>query len=332
MERVLIIKMSALGDVVLATPQIEAILAWHRDAEVWLLAGPDTAPLFAFHPRLKTAVLDRSSWFGENSLWGRNRWIRRMGFSALYDLQGNRTSRRLTAAAGSAPVRAGTQPKGCYTHHPEKPYTRDMPVHVFDRLNETLASAGLPLPKPEGSLVPGPDDLRAVRGFLAEQGLKSKGFFLMHAGASPDWPSKRWPRERARDFLRVLAEKGMPCVLVGAGADRELNLWLAEQGGLDATGRFSVLGLYALGKEARFALCMDSGPMHILSAAGLPVCTLYGPTSPKRTCGLGQAERVVCLDWPCSPCYKGVCPPGKGHGCLAAITPETVLARLGDVV
>jgi len=72
----------------------------------------------------------------------------------------------------------------------------------------------------------------------------------------------------------------------------------------------------------------DSGPMHILSTAGLPVYAFFGPTDWQRSHAQGQSAHALVKPVSCSPCHLPVCPPQRQHVCLAGITPATVLARL----
>ncbi len=107
-----------------------------------------------------------------------------------------------------------------------------------------------------------------------------------------------------------------------------MNGRLAGHTGMDATAVFSFTGLLALAGHAAFAVTNDSGPMHVLSAAGLPVYAFFGPTDWRRSHALGQAARVLLNPVPCSPCQLPVCPPERRHACLRGITPESVLTRL----
>ena len=138
-EKILIIKMSALGDLFMALPHVDVILTHHPKDEVWLLTSPPYEELFHHHPRMNVTVLDRNERFRRNGTLGRVRWIRRQRFSVIYDLQGNRTS-RLLVRFSNAKITVGTQPRSIYRFHPELPYTRDTRQNVFDRLNDTLTA------------------------------------------------------------------------------------------------------------------------------------------------------------------------------------------------
>ncbi len=327
MARVLILKMSALGDVVMAAPHVEAVLAAHPGDEAWLLTGPAGVDLFEDHPGIRLAVLDRSRPWGEKSLLGRIAWMRRLGFSRVYDLQGNRTSRRLVRWGGPG-FSVGTQPLPLYDAAPEAPYLPGTPQNVFDRLNDTLAAGGLAPAPPRARLYVSEKKAAQVAGWMNEAGLSKGKFAVFHAGSAAGWESKRWPGRYWAELAQMLAQAGLSCVWVGSGADRDVNRELSARAGHDATDRFSPVQVYELARRAAFGAASDSAPMHLFAAAGIPVYGFFGPTSHVRSHALGQAGRVLTGNAPCSPCFLGACPPDKGHACMAGILPEAVFERI----
>lgn len=318
-ERILIIKVGALGDVVLCTPQIARILEQH--AEVWLLTSPAFAPLFAGHPRLKVVTFPRH---GTRAMWSTLRWLRNQKFSTVYDLQGSDRSRALTLLSG-APKRVGIAPRWLYTHNPSNDDVRE---HVFSRLNRLIETAGLPAAEPRPQLWPASTERMQVQQRLASAGLAEQVIAVLHAGSSLRWPSKRWEPEHFIELARGIETAGVCVIWVGGADEVELNRRLAAQVGSDLTGAFSIPGLAELARLARFAVVNDSGPMHLLSAAGIPVYAFFGPTDWRRSHAVGQRERVLTHPVECSPCHLNVCPPERRHACLAMITPEQVLERL----
>lgn len=318
--RNLVIKLGALGDVVIATSLIRRIQAQYPDDELTLLTAPAFASLFANWPGLRVVAIPRK---GLGNMWRALRWLRAQRFDRVFDLQSNDRSAILVALSGVR-MRVGNRPGFPYTHHPATAYRSE--VHIFERMNEVLASAGIPPAEPQPVLPPGEQDVRHVAEWLARHDLAGRRFAVLHAGASPRWPSKRWPwyRELALEMMR----QGVQVVWAGADDDRELNRALAQQAGIDATGAFSIAQLAELGRHAAFAVTNDSGPMHILSASGIPVFAFFGPTRWHKNHALGQAGRVLRHAVPCSPCSLGVCPPDKGHACLRDISVDEVLERL----
>ena len=329
MKKILIIKMSAIGDLFISMPHMEAILAHHPDDEVWLLTSGLFIDFFAHHPRLKAVALDRSRWISEPSVLGRILWMRKQKFHTVYDLQGNRTSRRLARFSG-ADVCVGTQPVGVYNFHPKHPYTPETKQHVGQRLDETLMSAGVAPSTPGFEAWPSKEDREMVRRWKTENGISDRNYVIMHPGSSKGWESKRWPGDHYKKLALMMEKLGLTCVWVGSAEDKEINSSLAESVGIDATSVFSLMQLYLIGKTARFMVGSDSAPMHIVSAANIPVYGFFGPTSWIKNHGAGQKDRVLKNDAECSPCFSGACPPDKKHKCLALIDPLDVFKKIDD--
>jgi ADP-heptose:LPS heptosyltransferase len=215
-----------------------------------------------------------------------------------------------------------------YSHHPEKYYRKDTQQNVFERLNDTLVSAGLPRANPGCTIYTLPKDNDMVSVWKTEHGVTDGGYVVLHAGASKKWVSKRWPESYFAELALMIEKTGKRCLWIGGSEDREINRNISNKVGIDATDVFTLPQLYLLGKTAAYAITNDSGPMHILAAAGIPVYSFFGPTNWVRSHAAGQGERVFTSEVPCSPCFKDQCPPAKGHACLRQISPEMVFARI----
>lgn len=315
MQNILILKLGALGDVVMATPLIDAILQAHPDSRVSLLTTPAFAPLFAAWPRLTVHAVPRHG--GANFL-RMLRFIRHGCFARLYDLQGNDRSGLLSALSGIS-ERVGNHPRWPYTHHPAQAW--DGTSHIFVRMCEVLASAGVTV-RAARPLLPATADVDAeVARWQGDHGLAPGSFVLLHAGASAARPEKRWPG--FADLARALLANGHQVVWLGGEDDRALNRRLAAAGGIDATAAFSIPALAAIGREAAFAVTNDSGPMHVLAAAGIPVFGLFGPSDWRRNHALGQADHVIaCVDH--APAYRDA----ATGDCLAEVGVELVWSKL----
>ncbi len=134
---ILIIKLGALGDVVMATPLIEAIQQHHESTTIHLLTTPAYAPIFAAWQNLEVTALPRRGW---RNMLRAMRFIRALDCSAIYDLQGNDRS-ALWCAASGAPIRVGNHTRYPYTHHPREPWTGQ--THIYARMVEVLAAGGI---------------------------------------------------------------------------------------------------------------------------------------------------------------------------------------------
>lgn len=312
--RILVIKQGALGDVIMATALIDAILRAHPGAAVTLLTTPPFAPLFDGWEGLAVQALPRRGAF-----WRTLRWMRAGRFARVYDLQGNDRTGLLCALSG-IPVRVGNHARFPYTHHPRERWTGQ--CHIFERMNEVLAAAGVAPAPPRPRLPCTPAARAAVAAFRAEHGLGDGGFVVLHAGASPRRPAKCWPGFGA--LAERLAAAGFAVVWLGGGPDRARNAALAAaHGGIDATDRFTIPQLAELAGHARFAVTNDSGPMHACAATEVPVFGLFGPSDWRRNHALGQRERVIaCTEL--VPAYAG----RRSADCLAALDVDTVWAQI----
>ena len=320
MRKVLIIKLGALGDVLLATPHIERIWEAHKGEAVWLLTAPQFGGLFENHPGISVQTFPRK---GVRAMLSLLFWLVRMRFDVVYDLQGSERS-GVMSVVSMARKRIGMGYRWPYNRHVSiKEYSDE---HIFDRLNRVLVMGGLSPAGPRPTLYPAKEDKRKVERWMAEHGLEKGGFVVCHAGSSGRWASKRWPFYG--QLGEMLERRGVRVVWIGAAEDQNINSSLAKRLGIDATGIFSIFELSLLAQNARFALVNDSGPMHILSTANKPVYAFFGPTDWRRHHAIGQRERVFVGKADCAPCYLGSCPRSPDRACLRSIEPEQVMERL----
>ena len=316
---VLVIKLGALGDVVLSVPQLVRLVETHAGDRITLLTAPAYVELVAGLP-LQVVAFQRK---GFVEMLRVVRWLLGQHFDVVYDLQGSLRSRVMTLLT-QADKRVGRARSIAYTHTP-LPATAAQ--HAFERLNEVLKAGGIDVAQPVLQLPVCHTAESSVTAWL-QQVPVDRPLVLMHAGGSRHWPSKRWSEAHFLALAGALEERGFVIIWIGAEDERTLNGRLAEHSGLDAAAVFSLAELLALAGHAVFAVTNDSGPMHVLSAAGLPVYSFFGPTDWRRSHALGQAARVLVNPVPCSPCHLRVCPPERRHACMQGITLETVLARL----
>ena len=315
MNNILIIKLGALGDVVMATPLISAIQKFHHADELWLLTSPPFSALFDPWPAVNVTAFPRHGWRHMSHTLG---WIRRGRFTRIYDLQSNDRSGLLCALSGCG-ERVGNHTRYPYTHHPAKPWRGQ--CHIFDRMQQVLASAGIDDVAARPQLPCAEDQVARVAEWRRAHALDDGEFVLLHAGASASRRHKIWPHFGA--FAERLRQRGLAFVWLGAEPDRAFNRELVRHGGIDATAAFDIAELAELGRSARFALTNDSGPMHVLSCAGTPVFGLFGPSDWRRNHAIGQSQRAIaCVDY--DPRYRH----HASADCLAAISVDDVWAKL----
>jgi lipopolysaccharide heptosyltransferase II len=155
-------------------------------------------------------------------------------------------------------------------------------------------------------------------------------------------PLKRWPLEHYRELIRRLLKHGFLIFLIGGKGDYVFTTPLTDAFSIGHEKRlFDLSGRYSLGETCAFlkkCLVMvthDSGPMHIASAAGIPVIAIFGPTEPEETKPLTSGSYIFWRgdNLPCAPCYKhGKFPDCKNAACLNGVSPEEVYKKVIEVL
>lgn len=269
--RILVIKLGALGDFVLAFAAFAAIRRHHDAAEIVLL----TTPPFA-------ALARASGWFDRVWCDGRPLWhdlpallrlIRRLRaarFARIYDLQTSRRSARYFHLLGPRRPQWSGIARSC-SHRQTRPDRRRL--HTLERLADQLAVAGID--------DVAPPDLSWAEADVARFGLAGE-IVLLVPGASAHRPGKRWPAARYGLLAQWLAARGLTPVVLGAGAEEaELaaRIRTACPAAVSLVGGTDHLDLIALARRARAAIGNDTGPLHLLAAAGCPTLALFAAES-----------------------------------------------------
>ena len=117
-----------------------------------------------------------------------------------------------------------------------------------------------------------------------------------------NWETKRWPPDKFAQCVGPLRKRyGMECVVAGGAGDSVLAAQIP--GVRDLTGKTNLRQLIALLERAELVIANDTGPMHIASALGRPLVSIYGPTSPARTGPYGRLA-PSCTRYPMQPLLR----------------------------
>lgn len=287
-EKILIIKLGALGDVILSTPMIRQIIKFHHDVPVWLLTSPPFPEIFKNQELLNVISFPRKGLINSLKTLA---WIRKQKFNRVYDLQSNdRTA--VICGLSSIPEKVGSRPGFPYNFHPPNKYTGQ--YHVFERLYEILESAGIKTSRQLPELIISDTDRKTVKDFMEKHNLTEKSFVILHAGSSDRHPQKCWPY--FTDLAKYLSQSGYQIIWVGSDVEARDNRQRARITGIDSSSLFSINQLAELGRHACFAVTNDSGPMHVLATAGIPVFSFFGPTNWRRHHAIGQEQNVITAD------------------------------------
>jgi ADP-heptose:LPS heptosyltransferase len=284
--RILVIKLGALGDFVQAMGPAAAIRAHHGDAAITLLTTAAYADLARRAPYFDEVWVDeRPHLWTPRALLSLRRQLRAAGFARVYDLQ---TSDRSSAyfhllGPGARPQWSGIA-RGA--SHPHDNPQRDL-MHTLDRQAEQLRDAGI-------SEVKLPDLAWAATD-IARFALPER-FVVLVPGGAAHRPAKRWPAGAYAELAAQLVSRRVAPVVIGGRAEAELGTAIAARhsGARDLTGQTAFGDIVALGRQALHAVGNDTGPMHLLAAAGCKATVLYSAASdPALTAPRGTGVVVL---------------------------------------
>jgi ADP-heptose:LPS heptosyltransferase len=278
-RRVLVVKLGALGNVVLSLGPFASIRRHHAGAHITLLTTAPFAGWLAHSPWFDDVWIEqRLEWW---DLPGWLRLRRRLidgGFDRVYDLQTSGHSSRYfhLLPRRRRPEWSGIA-RGCSL--PDGDPNRDR-LHDADRQFGQLRQAGV--------LEREPVDLSWSGGDISAFGLPER-FALIAPGSAPHRLIKRWPIEGYRAIASMLAVHGVTPVVVGTAPEQPLAR--AIDGAIDLTGRTDLDQLTSLARAATVAIGNDTGPMHLIANAGCPCVVLFSRDSDPALC----APRGPCV-------------------------------------
>jgi lipopolysaccharide heptosyltransferase III len=327
--RALVIKLRHHGDVLLAAPVLSVLKA--RGVEVDALVYDDTAPMLEAHPALSRLHVVGRKWKAEGALSRLSKERRLFGdlkarsYGLIVHLseqpRGAWLARSLGARYSVAPRMAdrGWFWEKSFTHlFPMAPRRHMVEVNL-DALRRIGIQPGLAERKVE--FVPGPEAEMKIRGLL-------KGEFV-HVHPASRWRFKCWPAQKNAQLVDALAAEGHNVVLTAAPDPDEVVLvedivGRAKSKPLNLAGQLSIKELGALSAKAALFIGVDSMPMHLAAAMGVPTVALFGPSGEAQWGPWNVAHRVVRSTHSCRPCGLDGCGGGKVSECLTVLSVDAV--------
>jgi lipopolysaccharide heptosyltransferase I len=364
-RRILLIKPSAVGDVIHALPVLAKLRARYPTARIDWLLTPAIADLVQHHPALSHVVpFDRHalarlgrSWSATTQLFRLVSDLWRVRYDLVLDLHGQFRSALLTLASG-APTRIGfDRPRkavrrtsrplvesayrhgwsgaregawAVYSHHIPVP---TLDVHAVDRYLWLGPVLGLDSGPPEFQL-PIPEAAEArIEESLRRRAALDRPLAVLVPGTA--WQTKHWHIEGFAEVGRHLLRRGWSVVLAGSAKEgpRCREVAAACPGACDLSGQTTLSELAALVRRAAVCVTNDSGPMHLAVALQRRVVSVFGPTDPVWVGPYGRSDAVVRAGVACAPCYLRKlqrCP--HSHACMSQVTAATVIERIERVL
>jgi len=293
--RILIVRLSAIGDVIQQMPVAcalrehlpEAFLAWAVEARA--------ATLLRGHRALDELIELPRGWLkSPRTVWRLRRQLRAMQFDVVLEAQGLTKSALLGRLSGAKRRIGYDKPRG-------RELSRWLNTQLLEATAEHVVDANLELLRPLGIERPAvrfdvpelPADRASAEEMIRQAGLDG-GFALINPGAG--WPSKIWPAERHAAVARYLGQRrGLPSMVLWAGEEeRTLAERIVSQSDRHAqtAPATSLAEVAALSRRCRLFIGSDTGPLHLAAAVAAPCVGLYGPW-PARKHGPYGPQHVV---------------------------------------
>jgi len=339
--KILILKPSALGDVVQALPVLRLLKLHFPDSEIFWWIDSTLQALLEADPDLSgTLPFERRRWSSPlhwDELLASVRRTRALKFDWVIDLQSLARSGAFAWLAngeltvGLDDAREGA--RGFYDLVAPRP---SFHTHAVDWYLATLRLLRVPV---HWNFTWLPERRQVAAGVREKWQADTGRWLILQPGAR--WINKRWPVESFAELARRLATEAaeLRFAILGGKQDIPLGKTIARAAPdrcLDLTGKTSLPEMVEWIRLSELMVTNDTGPMHVAAALDKPVIALFGPTEPRRTGPYGQVNRALQLDsLPCVPCFKDTCAYQKPFECLRGLSPAVVqvdvLRRLGGL-
>jgi heptosyltransferase I len=354
-RKILLIKLSAVGDVIHTIPVLNKLRRRYPAAELDWLVTPAIGELLRHHPAISNVIaFAREDWSAPWRPLQLGFDLRQTGYDLVVDMHGQLRTAIFTLATG-APVRIGfDRPRAAvwdassrefpeetrkhawqgaregswlaYTHHIPVP---TLDLHAVDRylnvgpllgLDEGPADFSFPIPR---------EATDRINALLDYYGAADKKLAVLAPGTI--WETKEWRSDGFAEVARHLLQQGFAVTLIGAGRERDVCAEVARlaPGTINLAGETTLSELAAIVRRSAISVTNDSGPMHLAVAVDRPVVSIFGPTDPIWIGPYGRSDAVLQAKLSCSPCYLRQlrrCP--NAHACMKEISAQAVIERV----
>lgn len=334
-EKILVMNVNWLGDVILSAPVFENLRNNFPAAKITCLAVPRVKDVLECIPDVDEIIIydedgRHATIIGKLELISK---LRRHGFSHAFILHKSLT-RALLAKMANIATRVGynTKKRGFLLTH-----TYPLPknnTHRLDEYSGLLQSFGLSLKTKQASLRISNEEMDKAQKRLGQLKISPNDFsVIIHPAAN--WNLKRWSKENFSLLVeRLMTELKAKVIITGGREERSLVEDIVK--GLEVkpivlVGETTIKELAALMQKVKLVISADSGPMHLASAVGANVIALFGPTRPEITGPRGHGK-IKCLQHEvgCNtePCYHLSCPD---NSCMQSISVEEVINAIKQI-
>jgi len=337
-QRILVIKLQHLGDVLLTSPVFSTLKHQHPHLEIDALVYADTAAMLDGNPNVDTIFTIDRAWKKSTRVklsreWQLFRKLQNRDYQLIIGLTDRmraawlaRLLKPLYSVAPKCPQKRGKFWRNSFSHVYGQPqlarHTVELHLDALRRLGLYPKSEDKPLSMPIS-----PAARQKIETLLAAKNLASKSYVVIHPTSR--WMFKSWNVAGFAGVLRQLTEQELPIVLVSGPDDAERAyvqkiLQIQGHSAVDLSGQLSLQELAALIADSCCFIGLDSVAIHIAAAVQTPCVALFGPSGDRFWHPWQVPHRIVTSPFTCRPCGMDGCGNGKISDCLQAIQANNV--------
>lgn len=341
---ILVVKLSAIGDVIHTLPAVNAIRDTYPDAHITWVVEEAASDLVMGHPSLDQVLVSRRKTWIKRLKGGPGRLkaikeavffvkqLRGTVFDVVIDFQALLKSGMIVALAkGKRKIgfdRGMQHMEHSYLFLNERIPPVDMEIHALTRQFYLAEAIGAKSKRIEYHIPVTRTDRKQVDDLLKRKGV-DPSIPLVAINPVALWDTKLWYNERFAELADVLIQEDkVQVVYTGGPGDQRMVSEIMDQmqqPAISVAGNTSLKMLAALYETAKVVVSTDTGPMHLAAAVDAPVVALFGPTAPWRTGPFGHKHQVVRAEAEYKPCFKRLC---ENQKCMKEITVKMVLSAV----
>lgn len=338
LKNILVVKLSAIGDVIHALPVSYAIKETFPDAHLTWVVEPPAYELLKMNPCVDEIIIFRKKEFKTLKSFARNFFpfrseIQRENYDAVLDLQGLFKSAAIAFFAKSN-IKLGICNMRELSDKISKPVIgANSNGHIVERYLDTARAIGCKVERVVFPLEIPADEIKKAAAIMEQAGLRDGNSYAAFV-IGANWANKRWTTENFAALSDWLFDKKIIPVLIGNGAVDSARAAEIETQTLippvNLVDKTTLPQLAHVIKNARLVVGGDTGPVHLAAGLQVPTIMLMGPTDANRNGPYAQTQNAIEVDRPCKGCWKRAC--RKNLDCLEIISVGAVKEKIAAIL
>jgi heptosyltransferase-1 len=340
---ILVVKLSAIGDVVHTLPSLSALRKLYPEADITWVVEEDSSDIIKDHPYLSRIIISRRKrWMADlksphragrtiREIKAFIRTLRDRSYDLVIDFHGLFKSSLIVLLSGGKRKLGYDSMQELSGLFLNEKIHENMKKHAVDRYLDFVCHLGPDVGEKEFLIPVQEENEDRVKNLLTVNNIDRKDRFVA-VNPVAFWETKLWDAGKfARLCDKIIKDLKAKVILTGGRSDGMIEdiQSLMSNPSVNLGGQTTLRDLAYLYSLSSVVITTDSGPMHISAAAGTPVVALFGPTDPLRTGPYGREHVVIRKEMSCSPCFLKKCSSRK---CMEEITVEEVFQAVKEII